>query len=125
MTFRTFSNVIRKKKIQGVVDPRELKDCIAKTAKKFAANNQEDAHEFFGEVLEALYNELSEYTKDPLKAALDPKFKFETNKPLCPVSVNFQMEIENVVCCQQCRHTAENKSIHRELSVDLPILDFE
>lgn len=38
---RTFLDVIRKKKVGGVVDPRELKDCIAKTASRFSDNNQE------------------------------------------------------------------------------------
>ena len=116
--------MVKQKRGHGVVDPGELKDCIAKTAKKFESNRQEDAHEFFAEVLEVLSNELADHSEDPLKAA-ERRSKHETKMPLSPVAVNFQMVVQNVVTCRGCQHSLENQSVHRDISVDIPDIDFE
>lgn len=121
--YRAFLDVLRMKKGQGVVDPSVIKDCVAKTAKKFGSNAQEDAHEFFAEVLEVLSNELAEHTEDPLKP--EQRAKYDTQKPKSPVATNFQMELQNSVTCLACNHTVQNQSIHRDISVDIPEVDDE
>jgi len=121
--YRTFLEVIRNKSRQAVVSPKDLKDCIGKASAKFASSRQEDAHEFLCEVLEMLQKELSGLCHDPHSSTNREENtpRNEPQKPLCPIAVNFQMVIKNIVQCKNCDYFLHNISVHRDIAIEIPL----
>ncbi|KAJ3081855.1 Ubiquitin carboxyl-terminal hydrolase 37, partial [Quaeritorhiza haematococci] len=56
--FRELASLFEAKDTKNVVSPAALKECIGKTSARFAGLDQQDAHEFFTELLERLHGEV-------------------------------------------------------------------
>ncbi|XP_076313400.1 ubiquitin carboxyl-terminal hydrolase 37-like isoform X2 [Tachypleus tridentatus] len=89
----------------------QVKDAVCSTAPWFLGNDQHDAHEFLGQVLDQLKEEIDKFYSDCDISEMDS---------LNPVCRNFEFEMLNSYLCQKCEDIIPKKEKFYILSVDLP-----
>ncbi|XP_067943261.1 ubiquitin carboxyl-terminal hydrolase 37-like [Watersipora subatra] len=114
-------------KFPSRVDQKELlkktANAVATAASKYNDYRQHDAHEFFGEVIDLIKEEIAglEKPKTPLIYQC-PATSASTNHGLVVNATvdNFQFEMETRLVCTQCRHTTSNCQVQNGLTVSIP-----
>ncbi|XP_021356044.1 ubiquitin carboxyl-terminal hydrolase 37-like isoform X2 [Mizuhopecten yessoensis] len=97
---------------------RNVKSAISTTAKRFSGYQQHDAHEFLGQVLDQLKEEVtkvSSSTPSPHREGSDGDTQY-TN----PTVQNFEMEVLHSITCLNCREVVTKAEQFNDLSVDMP-----
>lgn len=105
---------------------RRVKSAISTSAKRFSGYGQHDAHEFLGQVLDQLKEEVvkvSKATPTPNKENEGGAEKAETT-PLSngnnPITVNFEFEVLHTLTCLQCREEVTKTEQFHDISLDVP-----
>eukprot|EP00727_Mastigamoeba_balamuthi_P005559 m51a1_g1622 putative ubiquitin carboxyl-terminal hydrolase 37 isoform x1 (1199) ;mRNA; f:240986-245559 len=111
--YRALVQLSREKKNGTVLNPHSLKEAIGKHIPQFANFNQQDAHEFLIGSFDQLDRELKQYWGPPERSK-------ELVARLCPVTKNFELEIECSLRCLTCGDVSRTLEIHFIISVDIP-----
>ncbi|KAL1518535.1 hypothetical protein AB1Y20_002824 [Prymnesium parvum] len=108
-----------------VSTPRRVKDAIAKRFSQFAGTDQQDAHEFFCDAIDALHEELVRAATAAAADEITPPMPGQSASapPLAveqlPSMRNFHMEVEHTLCCHSCNHEWTRIEPLRDLSLNL------
>ncbi|XP_053386505.1 ubiquitin carboxyl-terminal hydrolase 37-like [Mercenaria mercenaria] len=106
---------------------RRVKSAISTTAKRFSGYGQHDAHEFLGQVLDQLKEEvikISKATPTPNKESEGgAENKIDTVSPYSgnnPITVNFEFEVLHTLTCLQCEEQVTKTEQFHDISLDVP-----
>ncbi|XP_060556137.1 ubiquitin carboxyl-terminal hydrolase 37-like isoform X2 [Ruditapes philippinarum] len=106
---------------------RRVKSAISTTAKRFSGYGQHDAHEFLGQVLDQLKEEVikaSRGTPTPNKENEGgAENKAEAVQPFNgnnPITVNFEFEVLHTLTCLQCGEEVTKTEQFHDISLDVP-----
>ena len=110
----------------SVATPRRVKDAIAQRCAQFSTNQQQDAHEFFSDAIDALHEELSaaatalaaDEITPPLPGAV-PEMLPPSVEEL-PSYLNFHIVVEHELTCTKCGHRWTRLEPLRDFSLDIP-----
>ncbi|XP_060075776.1 ubiquitin carboxyl-terminal hydrolase 37-like [Ylistrum balloti] len=97
---------------------RNVKSAISTTAKRFSGYQQHDAHEFLGQVLDQLKEEVtkvSSSTPSPHREGSDGDTPY-----INPTVQNFEMEVLHSITCLHCQEVVTKAEQFNDLSVDMP-----
>ncbi|KAK6165637.1 hypothetical protein SNE40_022527 [Patella caerulea] len=105
---------------------RNVKRAISTSAKRFSGYQQHDAHEFLGQVLDQLKEEVMKIEK--LKNVSTPPKELNNNNRLTnndddiinPTVQNFEFEVHHSIQCLQCDEEVEKIEQFNDLSLDMP-----
>uniref|UniRef100_H0XK90 Ubiquitin carboxyl-terminal hydrolase n=1 Tax=Otolemur garnettii TaxID=30611 RepID=H0XK90_OTOGA len=105
-----------------------VKYAISAVAKIFSGNAQNDAHEFLGQCLDQLKEDIKKLN-DVLKTEREPRNENSspqmyagntvTNVCVCPVIANFEFELQLSIICKACGHTVLKTEAGNYLSINL------
>lgn len=101
------------------VNPKKVKDAIAKNEKTFEGYQQQDAHEFFSSCINQLEEEVVGYLKKQAHLLDIEEEKAITT--YCPVNSVFNLEIQHTLSCVTCQHVSHITELYRYLSLDVNI----
>ncbi|KAL3917870.1 MAG: hypothetical protein SGARI_007608 [Bacillariaceae sp.] len=90
---------------------RPVKAVIDKLTDRFAGNEQRDAHEFLGEVIDAIHEEL---VKDDVAKDDD-----DDVTPMEPTDAFFRIDVEVSLTCKSCGYHRKKQEMYRNLSLDI------
>ncbi|XP_069108012.1 ubiquitin carboxyl-terminal hydrolase 37-like isoform X2 [Argopecten irradians] len=97
---------------------RNVKSAISTTAKRFSGYQQHDAHEFLGQVLDQLKEEVTKVassTPSPHRDESDTDTQY-----INPTVQNFEMEVLHSITCLNCQEVVTKAEQFNDLSVDMP-----
>ncbi|XP_033728326.1 ubiquitin carboxyl-terminal hydrolase 37-like isoform X3 [Pecten maximus] len=97
---------------------RNVKSAISTTAKRFSGYQQHDAHEFLGQVLDQLKEEVTKVassTPSPHREESDADTQY-----INPTVQNFEMEVLHSITCLNCQEVVTKAEQFNDLSVDMP-----
>lgn len=119
--------------------PRQIKMIVTKHSSKFVGNSQEDAHEFFLDLINLLHEELHSMRSSLLKHWTPPlrdrcekddddeeAKKNEQERQMfesLPTTRNLHAEVQVSLQCKGCNKTHQGKELYRDISADLPVVD--
>ncbi|ESO95602.1 hypothetical protein LOTGIDRAFT_239428 [Lottia gigantea] len=102
---------------------RNVKRAISTSAKRFSGYQQHDAHEFLGQVLDQLKEEVNRLSKSkrisPVKE-LNNNTSFSNTEFVNPTSQNFEFEVLHTIRCIRCDEDVEKLENFNDLSLDMP-----
>ncbi|XP_041374613.1 ubiquitin carboxyl-terminal hydrolase 37-like isoform X2 [Gigantopelta aegis] len=98
---------------------RNIKSAISSTARRFSGYQQHDAHEFLGQVLDQLKEEVTKITKATPSPNKDTK-ETEPKVFVNPTQDNFEFEVLHTITCFNCHEEVAKAERFNDLSVDLP-----
>eukprot|EP00960_Hanusia_phi_P062241 765097-Hanusia_phi.AAC.2 len=110
-------------KNHGVLDLKPLKEAIGKRSKQFAGQEQQDAHEFYTNCLDAISVELKKLQKNLRSKDLTRKLL-----PICDaVDDNMSFEVVHKFQCKNtdCKYNRIKKESFREISLPIPDIEMD
>ena len=90
-------------------DLKSVKDAIARNARQFEGNAQQDAHEFLCQLVDQVERDLLPC--------------ISTNEEIAskaPTARNFYSEVKHTLRCCSCAHTSEVAELYHDFSVGIP-----
>ncbi|XP_064597837.1 ubiquitin carboxyl-terminal hydrolase 37-like [Liolophura sinensis] len=102
---------------------RNVKTAISSSAKRFSGYQQHDAHEFLGQVLDQLKEEvvkINKSTPSPNKEASAEELTVTGQEYVNPTIQNFEFEVLHTLKCTECGETVTKTEQFNDLSLDLP-----
>ncbi|XP_065052207.1 ubiquitin carboxyl-terminal hydrolase 37-like isoform X2 [Rhopilema esculentum] len=106
---------------------KSIKKAISNQAARFSGNMQHDAHEFLGQCLDQLKEDIIK--PSPLQgneADETTPSDGEQQKSLeaaCPVARNFECQVSHNIECEECRNQIAKEEIFYDFSLDIPEID--
>ncbi|XP_076989483.1 ubiquitin carboxyl-terminal hydrolase 29 [Tamandua tetradactyla] len=106
-----------------------VKNSISAVAEIFSSNMQNDAHEFLGQCLDQLKEDMEKLNtvwkteRGPGEESLFPQISAgaaATKVFVCPVVANFEFELKRSTVCKGCSHVVFKRELNNYLSIDLP-----
>jgi ubiquitin C-terminal hydrolase len=95
------------------VDPREVKEAMDAKTDKFAGYEQRDAHEFLGDLIDYIHEELEEEQKQSSISGNDEDQRLPTD--------DFRMTVQKVLKCESCGYSRHVLAIARMHALDLEL----
>lgn len=105
---------------------RRVKSAISNTAKRFSGYNQHDAHEFLGQVLDQLKEEVVKVSKSTPSPCLKENVGEDFDEPAAnnhifnPITVNFEFEVMHTLTCLKCHEQVTKTEQFHDISLDVP-----
>ncbi|XP_012604045.2 ubiquitin carboxyl-terminal hydrolase 29 [Microcebus murinus] len=105
-----------------------VKNAISAVAEIFSGNVQNDAHEFLGQCLDQLKEDVKklnsrlEAVREPGAENSSPRMyvgNAVTKVFVCPVVANFEFELQLSITCKACSHTVLKTELNNYLSINL------
>ncbi|KAJ8247071.1 hypothetical protein GJAV_G00258430 [Gymnothorax javanicus] len=129
--FRRIINLLAKKDTCSVEVKRDLlrrvKSAISSSAERFSGYTQHDAHEFLGQCLDQLKEDVEKINRSLKRNAEDgsqvvrPGERADTSRiHTCPVGANMEFEVEHTITCKGCGRVLRKRERFNDLSIDLP-----
>ncbi|XP_077304011.1 ubiquitin carboxyl-terminal hydrolase 37 isoform X1 [Lithobates pipiens] len=129
---RRFAFLLAKKDVCSAEMKKDLlkkvKSAISATAERFSGYMQNDAHEFLGQCLDQLKEDMgklnktwkSELSSDDASGVKAIDDIAATRVYTCPVINNFEFEAQHSIICKMCGETVIKREQFNDLSIDLP-----
>ncbi|XP_052103152.1 ubiquitin carboxyl-terminal hydrolase 37-like isoform X1 [Mytilus californianus] len=100
---------------------RNLKQAISSSAKRFSGYQQHDAHEFLGQLLDQLKEEVTKISKSTPSPHRDNEETERTpHECINPTVQNFEFEVLHGIKCENCGEEVTKEEQFNDLSVDMP-----
>ncbi|XP_076088936.1 ubiquitin carboxyl-terminal hydrolase 37-like isoform X2 [Mytilus galloprovincialis] len=100
---------------------RNLKQAISSSAKRFSGYQQHDAHEFLGQLLDQLKEEVTKISKSTPSPHRDNEETDRTpHECVNPTVQNFEFEVLHGIKCENCGEQVTKEEQFNDLSVDMP-----
>ncbi|XP_075685220.1 ubiquitin carboxyl-terminal hydrolase 37 isoform X2 [Rhinoderma darwinii] len=130
---KRFAFLLAKKDVCSAEMKRELlkklKSAISATAERFSGYMQNDAHEFLGQCLDQLKEDMGKLNKtwktelssgDDRTGGKAGDDIAATHVYTCPVICNFEFEAQHSIICKMCGEKVIKREQFNDLSIDLP-----
>lgn len=121
--YKALLQVVQQLKYGGesrVIDPSPLKASIARHSSRFRGALQQDAHEFFCNLLDQLQQEVVGILEARLQEAGSLRHVIELSKTACPTARNFSCILEHELKCEYCGDQSSVKELFQHFSLDIP-----
>ncbi|KAJ8320585.1 hypothetical protein KUTeg_002172 [Tegillarca granosa] len=101
---------------------KNVKAAISSSAKRFSGYQQHDAHEFLGQVLDQLKEEVNKILKSTPSPHRDGTDKEYNTSHDCvnPTYQNFEFEVQHTITCTNCHENTCVTEQFNDLSVEMP-----
>lgn len=101
--------------VEGAATARTLKLAIDAKTPKFRGYHQRDAHEFLGDLIDQVHEEIHNKDRDEEK-----KDDMLPSKPeIAPTDEFFRLNVEVCLQCKSCGYSRTKEEMYRYLSVDI------
>ncbi|KAK3083221.1 hypothetical protein FSP39_017155, partial [Pinctada imbricata] len=100
---------------------RNVKSAISGSAKRFLGYQQHDAHEFLGQVLDQLKDEVlkvNNSTPSPQREESDREGR--SQEVINPTSQSFEFEVEHTISCTECGEEVNKTEQFNDVSLEMP-----